>query len=713
MIWVFLTSAEGLAQTEDSKGNNLILVKASSQDRVKGQRPSRSGVSRQAGKTRQVGEKKKLARKSQKKLAKSRKSKKKPIQRRKGQQKWTVASFNKLPLKHKLRLHGLVVATMSALEISRSGSPDARRTAFLQYLWSLGIPFAYGQSGGGCFFGGYFQENCRGGLIYNTNRCDLPKQGTSGGTELGVKCNPGLFPTAPCVYKRNNNSSNTGGRIRGYATTQACAYADAIRMKAFLNQTDDADAINSDALGKWASDNEALGAEDVLGADLWGVPIDPDKWMDKTNGFRAGLDEEEATAYYGLVQENLVGGLEDIKEKCAEKVTNWFEKKHCDFFQAELAKIQAIVDGLPPAAGDIGAAPAAETQEDNCLPFSQLPGEHFCQAKKGNDYLVLRLITTSRIGGVSKTAKAYKSTTPEGRYCEDTTYQQPENQVEQDSLASRRGISYSNLQSPLYDACVYDRRHKKRRSESNEAIFNVSYSPDLKFFIRKSSGPSNLCSFSFENSSEERDDKGNLERHSDDANRSYFLPGIKIDDSEYDMDSINDDLKMSYSNSRCQESDQVALYEADLIVRNHRKCAEKQVKTYTYVNESQAEDIEDWGASRHNHFGDNLVLKLLLQESDGNPKYYFGRDMSPPRKSRIDDSQIERLGRESRTITDWFYGDGADANHPLNLEDPNQPAHPGFLSGIKQICEDPPEASPSGGGSSSDIGSGRTTGTGD
>ena len=698
---VFVYPYESLFQS-DTGSKSSIFAKASAQSRVKRTRASQSSRLEQARKRRQIVKKRNLSGKASK--ARVAKSKKGPNPRgavsrqRKDEQKWTVASFHRLPLRHKVRLHGLVVATMSALEISRNGSPDARRTAFFHYLWNLGLPFAYAQGRGGCFFGGHFQQNCRGSEIYSQNECELPRQ-RGRGSEIGVKCNGNLFPTQPCVYRRNNNPNNTGGRIRGYATTQACAYADAIRMKAFLNQTD-TDAITPDELNTWASNNIESGTQQTLDENLWGVPIDPDQWMEKTNDLRTDIDGEKANAYYGLVQNELVENLENIKEKCEEDITNWFEKKHCDFFEKELEEMQAIADRLPSTPEE------TPVEASECVSFRQLPGEHFCQAKKGDEYLVVRLegkITIERDenGNFERpiftrsqpyTAVVYRSDSAKGPYCphegEDFQYKE----IIEDDDSGHTPIQ-SNLQSPHSRACLIDTRSSRRN--------NIRYDSNVAHFqnmtIRKNIGKTNLCNF---NTDPSKSLIVNGYRNNDVTN---FLPGFSDNDNQFDSENLNSRIRRERrlffsspenNNTPCYSSDLVALYEADMVLQHHKKCAEKNVRTYIRDKWNIDDRI---GRRLPSSLAENQVLRLNAFLPTNGRRHYFYQENSPSDNRRVTlfSSPNYHLGRKYRTWEDWFYGDGFDAESVHdNPQNPAHIRHPGLASSIPVLCDDEPSSYP-------------------
>ena len=299
--------------------------------------------------------------------------------RQKTSQKWTVTLFNKLSVKQKIRVYNSLITTMAVLEIGGQSRPSSAH--FLRLL----INRAYAQNGSTCFFAGYPAPCNNPNSIYSNNQCSV--QGRP-----GVKCNTDLFPTAPCVHRL---AYGQRGRIRGYATTQACAYAEAIRMKAYLQQTDLND-ITEDSIKRWGEENSSDDAVDQIMNDssLWGYPLDA--WKEKTDALRYQDDDGKSDAYFQAFTDDegtnsIVQTLNDVQETCGG-VRKTFERKHCDFFTNDLQDIREAVNNVTPveATDDRGA----EVIKEECKPFSQLPGEHFCQAKlSDNKYIVVRFET--------------------------------------------------------------------------------------------------------------------------------------------------------------------------------------------------------------------------------------------------------------------------------------------------------------------------------
>ena len=473
------------------------------------------------------------------------KSSKKLEKRKKGQtisQKWTEANWNRLPVKDKIRLHQALITTMVALEMDRRSSKSS-------HLLRLLIRTAYAQASGGCFFAGHFEERCNRNRIYgqDKNKCTI-------GNREGVRCDGDLFPTAPCVYKLGYGQNNR--RIRGYATTQACAYSDAIRMKKYLTNNED---LDFDSIRRWreANQSDEIEANSVMDQSLW-TPVDPNAWMEKTEGLlkEGGSDEFLEKYYQTLRGKPFLRALEQIADICEQGNLKRFEYKHCAFFQKELERLNIKPDDIE-----------APTE---CFSFAKLPGEHFCQVQAGKDYMVVRLHGNASPNTPHPlTAVVYKSDKPDGEYCKDDRFDNPK------SPPSDSTVKPSNIEWPERGTCA-TALFKSKSTDLTRVI-----GPDGGLTIDKKDG-SNLCSIGVI-------DGGRLEHWGRglppfDDNK-YFIPGIDINEDTFYINRLQRELNALVRDerteiSKCIESDVVAAKEAALAIRHHKECVRKGVKIY-------------------------------------------------------------------------------------------------------------------------------------
>ena len=108
-----------------------------------------------------------------------------------------------------------MVRTMAALELAhsrrRGRAPTSYHDSLFRPLWSLFIMRAYadlaGDPPGGdplgdtCFFGGHLvpTDQSGGGCNWDAARDDHLGCDWKPGSRNGVRCNPDLFPSKPCV----------------------------------------------------------------------------------------------------------------------------------------------------------------------------------------------------------------------------------------------------------------------------------------------------------------------------------------------------------------------------------------------------------------------------------------------------------------------------------------------------------------------------------
>lgn len=575
--------------------------------------------------------------------------------RKNRQRQWTVARFNKLPAKEKIHLYRTVVSTMAVLEISRS----RRKQASSQHLWQLLLPFAYA-AGNGCFFGGHFAENCRATQeVYNNNACDI-------GDRKGVRCDARIFSTSPCVHQHNREIN--GSRVRGYASTQACAYAEAQRIKQYLETTNASD-VSIESIKAWGEanpDSSQIANELMSNRDFW-VPVTPDNWKEETDAMLAGIPSDKQRAYeQALITDSagVIARLREVQSECSGGVRP-FEQKHCDFFQRELDRLSSIdqtpqPDPAPPdpetptttttTSTTTTTVSEPRTPEVACKSFAQLPGEHFCQLKFPNGNVrVVRLEERENI----HQAVIYDLNKNNGQYC-----------LNKDYSSVNQNNSNSNLKQPDKVGCISD-------SESNEASFQLS---NTKINIKKFNGRSNRCLLTTQN--------GNIMR------TENFIPGIDINDEDFNTEKLNEKLEAlsnrDQDKDKCFEPDVVALQEASLVLENHKECIEKRVRVQRRERGNTLNTTQQFW--RETEFSSNKVLSLMLQYRANAQygKYHFRQPSLPPRGAKIGNNA--GCGRKNRTVTDWFYGDCADLSNPIASANTTQSKHPGFAS--NPVCID-------------------------
>ena len=151
-----------------------------------------------------------------------------------------IRRYKRLSAKQKFRLITSMVRTMAALELAnakrqgRRGMTSYNDSLFNPFL-SLFITQAYAQSSSNqvCFLGGHLVKQhlldgkCNWTAARNLHKCS---DGSS-----RIQCNPALFPSKPCVPNLSSTERNSL-RIRAYSTTQACAYADAYKVKQYYRE---------------------------------------------------------------------------------------------------------------------------------------------------------------------------------------------------------------------------------------------------------------------------------------------------------------------------------------------------------------------------------------------------------------------------------------------------------------------------------------------
>ena len=259
----------------------------------------------------------------------------------------------------------------------------------------------------------------------------------------------------------------------------------------------------------------------------------------------------------------------------------------------------------------------------------------------------------------------YASSEANGLYCKDTQYT-PYNITRSDK--------FSNLLSPKRGTCL--------SGSSNSANFIQGRN---RLFVRKSQ-TSNHCSF------------GANQRRSD-IQTENFIPGVDINEEDFNVDALNRDLATPSDRNRgsCVESDVIAAKEAALVLQHHKECARKEIKVYHKRSSSEHPNarrrITDM---RSTSFADNQELQFFVKTSRrdfsgiyrSQPMPYHFSDTPSPVK--ITSSKIHRKGR---TVTDWLYGDGADAQNPYELD--KEAGHPGFASNPHCMNENQPSPPPS------------------
>lgn len=366
---------------------------------------------------------------------------------RASQRRLTVAMLKRVPIKQRMELYRALVLTMGALELSRSSSAKVsyeQRHLLLELLF----PLAHAQYGiQDCFFAGYPPEPCtEEDAVFGRHVCRH--------NPALVQCNPNLFPTQPCVYS-NKAFRSRFRTTRGYASTTACAYADTKRMTEFLNQTE-AENISQGSIRQWANNNPDVGLDESTDSNRWSPNPTTDKWLSSLDGLIPEQSDENVDKrkkYYNEVGlDKIIEGVEMVQDHCGESMqsnspSKAFEEAHCGFFHGYLHKLNpepgfqlpdtenpqgSPIDGIK---GGLPTGPPPPPPNPNCHKFSDLPGEHFCQAEVGGKYMVVRLEEIEGLSGqnggcptefgsgtenVRRKAVVYASDSPDGdRYCSD------------------------------------------------------------------------------------------------------------------------------------------------------------------------------------------------------------------------------------------------------------------------------------------------------
>lgn len=369
---------------------------------------------------------------------------------RASQRRLTVAMLKRVPIKQRIELYRALVLTMGALELSRSSSAKVsyeQRHLLLELLFPLAHAQDPNPTGvNGCFFAGYPPVPCGSESdFFAQHNCSI-----QGEMNNGVRCNPKLFPTQPCVYRNDPGRRIVG---RGYASTTACAYADATRMNKLFEDRQ-VNFIDKSVIEEWfqKEENKEIGLQEIMQRANWPSTPNEVEWRQKLSGLLSNFDEvppEKLIAYYNSVGFDAIEtSVNMVNQNCQNSGSQNkpFEIEHCKFFDGLLSRLQEaskqqssstipdIVGGLftiPPP------PPIEEPDNPNCHKFSDLPGEHFCQARVDNKYMVVRLekMPEEEDGqaggcptepgfeaGVRRRAVVYLSDSPDGdQYCSDNT----------------------------------------------------------------------------------------------------------------------------------------------------------------------------------------------------------------------------------------------------------------------------------------------------
>ena len=588
--------------------------------------------------------------------------------------------WKQLPVKQKIKLYHSMVKTMAILELSHHQRPKrSTKTSSLYPFWQLFIAQAYAQESPDnvCFFGGHVLRQCDFDRARNdeSKKCSL-------GDQAGVRCNRSIFPTAPCVYDWNEARSRG---TRNYNTTQACSYADAQLI---------AQQLESDAPSRFTAitpdQKKAVVDGQMSNADLWDSD-DPEEWIEKRNAL---IEEALGGADDAITRYNaaLLNGADDdvigqffqaVRAACTTNASQKpAEQKYCTVF---LNDVEELSNATQLGVGDYGGGYEGEFEGESrerrrCFKFQELPGEHFCQVKTGdNKYLVVRLLlqyppylyADAKLG-----AEVYQSNSPEGSYCFSSNFSADDeygltNFSNPNDLAGEQGI-----------ACNI-------RGKSHTATFSHQ---SQQIAIQKELGPSNRCLFKNprRGDNQRAEARGVIPNLGDNETTTFF-PGIASDDSFYDEALARNQQGMTSNGTmndrKCMETSYVALYEASHLFESACKRAIPYRATRLYVHQG-AKEIDYNTAFVLNQADYKSFDRLSIDSNRGTeltskPIDPIMRNWCGPGRHIAGYGVPENcIQNKYRTSTDYWYGDGNGPN-ANNMEPSNGNWRTGLISELR------------------------------
>lgn len=326
-----------------------------------------------------------------------------------------------------------------------------------------------------------------------------------------------------------------------------------------------------------------------------------------------------------------------------------------------------------------------------CVPFSQLPGKHFCQAKmsmNGKDkYIVVRFeliddIPVGHCGTAFKNqdfdfntseAVVYSSDQADGHYCKDDEFSPLNNWP-------AHSPNTTNIVSPTQGICGDD-----ASVWSNTALFEkMPFTQPYVLSIEKKQ-TSNRCEMIGMDPNNGRDvGVLNIDGQwtSSDNIIENFIPGISIDSNTFHVDRLNEALERlentNTTESRCIESDVIAAKEAALVLQHHKECATERIRVYR-SRQSSAGDNEEVRDFRENEFISNQEAQFFtgIRGITGFQNRHNLSESPVRLKQGWCSTYFDKFKRVDRTVTDWLYGDGSDANI---ISEPHIRDHTGFTS---------------------------------
>ncbi len=586
------------------------------------------------------------------------------------------ARWKRLPVKQKIKLYHSMVRTMAVLELSRR--QRSTKTSSLYPFWQLFIAQAYAQNSPvACFLGGYTVRGCRRGdwnaaRNISGRRCDL----NGNGTNNGITCNPEIFPTAPCVYDLREARETVS---RNYSTTQACAYADAQLIAQKLRD------------GSISPEQKRTVVEEQLNnEDLWQLG-DPSTWIDKRNKLIETIlgGNNAMTRYNEALLSEATGILDKLQEVdvACRHVSSSFEEKHCDVFRHDLRALETEKN-------------RATEATDSCFKFHELPGEHFCQVKTGDDkYLVVRLERGGEENNRLNAVVYQSDSSPAGDYCLDSSFTAHDKHVINDAQLA----NFSNVGYPFSGA---RRLACNRNNQSHSASFTYQ---GHEIEIKKELGASNRCLFDEDDDDDDIDNIDDIDRDLGNDRTELFFPGIVDDGDEEEeggdnsiygsaLEAYNKEKNKGQNTDKCIEASHVAFHEAGLLF-NTTCLNQGRRRNNLFIDKSTGSSISRVRSIIWLKRSDYKEYDRLSIAGGGSKPI---PSTTPPRNSCNSDSSI---CRKYLTLTDYLCGignapsaDGTGCETPVATEASSEDWTTGLANEL-QHCSSAAPASARDGGS--------------
>ncbi len=343
--------------------------------------------------------------------------------------------------------------------------------------------------------------------------------------------------------------------------------------------------------------------------------------------------------------------------------------------EEQTTSVESIVDSIVERTLAAGSGNSAEgggegvPEVASCLPFSELPGDHYCQAKVGKTYKVMRLVKDVK----SKTvvAKFFELNTAKKCYEESSQYSPVSGTgfYKSKRAAKKENVLISNN---VKDSSGFEYINAMNAGDANQCGNTFFFEGEgEKLRVKKQKGFSNRCIFSNE--------YGN--KTGEVVKSENFIPGVDLKELGYDAKgikkittSLNPKIihkgRNITSSGRCYSSESVALQEAAKVLEFHPECRKLDLK-FKLSDPKNASDQHSWASQKELDY-DSQNYYLNLKVNNDNKRGWHDSGNAPTDYVVNHPPHGVQGGRTHRQVTDWLYGDGGVYSEKLSDYPKNQ-----------------------------------------